>query len=130
MHRYFKYLFLQFTMRRKILHQSIKWLLPLLFIFFINGKTFFTHNHYINDTIVVHSHPFKKSEKTTHSHTTKELIAIEHHTHGFSPDAIIPHLEINSPFFTIVEHEFIKRDKIFFSEENQCVLLRAPPYIS
>lgn len=114
-------------MRKNIYSQSLKWFLPLLFITFINGKTFFTHTHLIGDSIVVHSHPFKKKESKTHSHTTKEFIAIEHHTHGFSTDAIIPHLEINSPFFAIALHDYIRRDKIFLSEENHSVLLRAPP---
>ena len=117
-------------MREKSLVQSIKWLLPLLFIFFINGKIFFTHSHHENDSIVVHSHPFKKGEKTTHNHTAKEILAIEFHTDGYTTDTIISHIEINSPFFAIVLHDFLRREKIFLSQENHSVLLRAPPYIS
>ncbi|MFA5657621.1 MAG: hypothetical protein WDA37_12845 [Dysgonamonadaceae bacterium] len=117
-------------MRQKSLIQSIKWLLPLLFIFFINGKIFFTHNHLENNSIVVHSHPFKKGEKTTHNHTPKELIAIEFHTHGYSTDTIVSHIEINSPFFTLVQHDYIRQDKIFLSEKINSKLLRAPPHHS
>ena len=117
-------------MKRKVLHKSIKWLLPLLFIFFINGKTFFTHTHLIDDTIVVHSHPFKKSEKTTHHHTSKELIAIEYHSHGYSTDSVVTHIEIKTPFFTIAVNDYIQRDKTCLSEENNNILLRAPPHIS
>ena len=117
-------------MRRKVIHQSIKWLLPLLFIFFINGKTFFTHTHFIDETIVVHSHPFKKSEKTAHNHTAKEILAIQYHTHGYSTDAILPHVEINSPFFTLKVNDYIRRDKIFFFFFFYNIILRAPPHIS
>ncbi len=117
-------------MREKVLHQSIIWLLPLLFIFFINGKAFFTHTHYIDDTIVVHSHPFKKSDTSTHSHTSKEILAIEYITHGYSTDAIVPHIEIKTPFFNLSVDDNIRRDKMFFSEENLSILLRAPPHIS
>ena len=117
-------------MREKSLVQTIKCLLPILFIFFINGKIFFTHTHFENDSIVVHSHPFKKGEKTTHHHTAKELLAIEFHTDGYSTDTIISHIEINSPFFAIGLRDFIRRDKIFLSEEDHNFLLRAPPYIS
>ena len=101
-------------MRKKVLHQSIKWLLPLLFIFFINGKAFFTHTHFIGDIIVVHSHPFKKSDTTNHNHTSKELVAIEYLTHSYSTDTIIPQIEI----------------KIFFPDENDNIFLRGPPSIS
>ena len=116
-------------MRRKVLEQSIKWLLPLLFILFINGKSLFTHIHFEDDIIVVHSHPFKKGEKSTHNHTTKEFVAIELHTHGYSTDTIIPHIDINSPLITDVEENDIQRDKDFFSIENNNILLRAPPHI-
>ena len=110
--------------------QSIKWLLPLLFIFFINGQLFFTHFHLEENTIVVHSHPFKKGEKRTHHHTTKELLAIEFHTHGISTDAIIPHIEINSPFFITIEHDYLQKNDSFVSQEISSVLLRAPPYLA
>lgn len=114
-------------MRKKVFINSTRWFLPFLFIFFINGKTFFTHTHVIDDAVVVHSHPFKKGEKSTHKHTTKELIAIEFHTHGYSTDAIITHIEVNSPSFVIAEHNYIRKDIFFSSEENDNVLLRAPP---
>ena len=117
-------------MRKKVFIQIQRWFLPLLFITFINGKIFFTHTHLIGDSIVVHSHPFKKSESKTHSHTTKEFIAIEHLYNGFSTDSIIPHLEINSPLLAIVLQELILTDKIFLSQENHSFLLRAPPFIS
>ena len=117
-------------MRRKLLEQYVKWLLPLLFIFFINGKTLYTHAHVIDDILVVHSHPFKKGESTPHNHTSKELIAIDFHTNSHSTDAIIPHIEINSPIFTFSCHDYIQKDKVFLSAENNNVLLRAPPHIS
>lgn len=117
-------------MRKKVLHQSIKWLLPLLFIFFINGKAFFTHTHFIGDIIVVHSHPFKKSDTTNHNHTSKELVAIEYLTHSYSTDTIIPQIEIDSPYFSLIGNEFTRKDKIFFPDENDNIFLRGPPSIS
>ena len=117
-------------MRNKSLVQSIKWLLPLLFIFFINSKIFFTHTHYQNESIVVHSHPFKKGEKTTHHHTAKELLAIEFHTDGFSTDTIISYIEISSPFFTLIQHDYLQQENKFFSQKVNANLLRAPPYYS
>ena len=118
------------AMKVKSSIQTIKWLLPLLFIFFINGKIFFTHSHLENDSIVVHSHPFKKGEKTTHNHTAKELIAIEFHTHGYSTDKIVPHVELQSPFFIFIQQDRIQEDKLFLTERINSNLLRAPPHHS
>lgn len=116
-------------MKKKILIQSIKWFLPLLFITFINGKFFFTHSHSIDDLIVVHSHPYSKSENTTHNHTTNEFIAIEFHTHGHTTAAIIPHIEINSPIQYLVHHDYSYDDTIDFSQSTHTFLLRAPPFM-
>lgn len=117
-------------MRKKVFIQYLKWFLPLLFITFINGKIFFTHSHLENDLIVVHSHPFNKSEKTTHNHTSKELISIELQTHGFSTDAIVPHIEINSPLQYLVHHDYSYDDKVSYTQETNTNLLRAPPLYS
>ena len=114
-------------MRKEGLIQLLKWFLPLLFITFINGKIFFTHSHLDNDSIVIHTHPFKKGENTTHSHTTKELIAIELHTQGFSTNAIVPHIDINSPLQYLVDHDYSNEDKFCFTQEINTNLLRAPP---
>lgn len=117
-------------MREKVLMQSLKWFLPLLFITFINGKIFFTHSHLEKDSIVVHSHPFNKSENKTHKHTTRELIAIDLHTHGYSTDAIVPHIDINSPLQFLVHHDYSYEDKTCFAEEISTFQLRAPPFHS
>lgn len=91
---------------------------------------FFTHSHLIDDSIVVHSHPFDKSEGASHNHTTKELIAIEFHTHGHSTASIIPHIEINSPLQYLVHHDYSYDNKIDFTQNTNTFLLRAPPCIS
>lgn len=116
--------------REKAFIHIIRWFLPLLFIFFINGKAFFTHAHVINDAVVVHAHPFKKGEKSTHNHTTKELIAIEFHTDGNSTDAIIANVEIDSPLLFVDNHKSIRKDNLLSSKENNIIFLRAPPFLS
>lgn len=115
-------------MRKKVFIQSLRWFLPILFITFISGKVFFIHSHLENDSIVVHSHPFNKSDNTTHNHTAKEIIAIELHTHGHSTDVIVPHIEINSPLQCLVHHNYSFEYKIHLAEETNSNLLRAPPF--
>lgn len=52
-------------------------LIPLLtavYLFYFAGTHFFVHSHFINERIVVHSHPFAKSN---HTHTTLEIQLID-----------------------------------------------------
>ena len=115
-------------MRKKVFIQFLKWFLPLLFITFINGKSLFIHSHLEKGSLVVHSHPFDKSETTTHEHTTKELIAIELHTHGYSTSTIIPYVEINSPLRYLAHHNYSYEEIAHFAQRISGNLLRAPPY--
>lgn len=117
-------------MRKKVFVQSLKWFLPLLFITFINGKALFIHSHLEENSFVVHSHPYDKSENTTHEHTTKEIVAIELHTHSHSTTAIVSYIEINSPLQYLVHHNYSYEDTILFREEVNSNLLRAPPLCS
>lgn len=115
-------------MRKKVFTQFLKWFFPILFITFINGKTLFIHSHLEKDSFIVHSHPFDKSETTSHEHTTKEIIAIELHTHGFSTTAIVPYVEINSPLQYIVCDNYSYEETAHFAQRINGNLLRAPPY--
>jgi hypothetical protein len=49
----------------------LKGLLPVLFVSYLAGITFFTHSHVVNGVTIVHSHPFNK--KAEHQHTTTEF---------------------------------------------------------
>lgn len=115
-------------MRKNIFTQTLKWFLPLLFITFINGKALFVHSHINENSFVVHSHPFDKSETTSHEHTTKEIIAIEIHTHGYSTTAIIPYIEINSPLHYLVAHNYTYEQTALIAQKVNSNLLRAPPF--
>lgn len=114
-------------MRKKVLIQLLKWVLPLLFITFINGKSLFIHSHLEKGILVVHSHPFDKNEASTHEHTTKELIAIEFHTHGYSTTNIVPFVDIKSPLKYINCHNYTNEETTHFTEKATSNLLRAPP---
>ena len=116
-------------MRKKILHQSLKLFLPLLFILFINGKTLFIHSHLEKGSLVVHSHPFDKGETKTHEHTTKELIAIEFHTHGHSTTAIVPYVDINSPLQYLDLYNYSYEETAHLAQKANSFLLRAPPFL-
>lgn len=117
-------------MRKKVFVQSLKWFLPLLFITFINGKALFIHSHLEENSFVVHSHPYDKSENTTHEHTTKEIAAIDLHTQGHSTTAIVPYIEINSPLQYLDDNNCYCEYIIHFTQKINSNLLRAPPFYS
>ncbi|NCC10183.1 MAG: hypothetical protein EOM31_06695 [Bacteroidia bacterium] len=45
----------------------LKYFLPVLFVTYLASTTFFNHVHMIDGVTVVHSHPFNKHLKHTHS---------------------------------------------------------------
>ncbi|NLO69388.1 MAG: hypothetical protein GX102_00225 [Porphyromonadaceae bacterium] len=51
-----------------------------LFLFYYAGSVFFIHSHLIDGVTIVHSHPFPLS-KSSHTHTSDELITIGVITH-------------------------------------------------
>ncbi len=59
-------------MRR--MKQILTLLLTAFYLFYFAGTHFFVHSHFINERIVVHSHPFAKSN---HTHTTLEIQLID-----------------------------------------------------
>lgn len=58
----------------KTIKQITVLLLTALYLFYFAGTHFFVHSHFINERIVVHSHPFAKSN---HTHSTLEIQLID-----------------------------------------------------
>ena len=65
-------------MKRLLVH-IMRYFLPILFVSYLAGITFFTHMHVVNGVTIVHSHPFKKG--AAHSHSTVELQLIHFLSH-------------------------------------------------
>lgn len=59
---------------KRLLLNVTKCFLPVLFVTYMAGITFFAHVHVVNGVTIVHSHPFKKAAE--HGHTTIELLTI------------------------------------------------------
>lgn len=58
----------------KKIRQILVLLLTAVYLFYFAGTHFFVHSHFINERIVVHSHPFAKS---SHTHTSLEIELID-----------------------------------------------------
>lgn len=57
---------------------AIKVSLLMLFSFYYSTISFFPHQHLIGDSLIVHSHPYKKdcNGNASHTHTSKEIQTI------------------------------------------------------
>lgn len=53
----------------------LKIFLPLLFMAYMGGISFFTHTHIVNGVTIVHSHPYKSDANHEHDTAAFELIA-------------------------------------------------------
>lgn len=58
------------------LRKILRIFLPLLFITYMGGISFFTHTHIVNGVTIVHSHPYNSD--SDHEHSTSEIELIAH----------------------------------------------------
>lgn len=72
-----------------------RWFFIILFTSYVSGVSLFTHTHVINNTTYVHSHPFKKGEKKTHTHTDKQLFILDHFYNTSITSDIIPKINLS-----------------------------------
>ncbi len=97
-------------------------LLLALFIVYQAGITMFSHVHYVNGVMVVHSHPGHGK----HTHFKTEVIAIARLSSFCSLEADIPiHIEAIRPLLGCLLQQ---TDIPVMPETHRCVVsLRAPP---
>lgn len=113
--------------KRNNRHIATKWILLVLFASYVSAISFFTHTHIVNRIAYVHSHPYKKSEKTQHSHTENQLFLLDHFFHTQITSDIIPDFDLSD-----LSAPVIFNYRVFYrglhSVKNQVnTLLRAPP---
>ena len=107
--------------------RKIKELIPLLllglYLSYEAGITMFTHVHYVNGVVVVHSHP-SKSKK--HSHTRGQYLLIHQLNHVQTLEVSIP-VSLNMPELYYI----LLKEKIQIDSKQKVslvyTLLRAPP---
>lgn len=103
----------------------LKCLLPILFISYLAGITFFTHSHVVNGVTIVHSHPFNKD--TDHNHTTTELQLIHLLSHVVTAGTVILPLLL-LVYSRILRTLLNKPESSGYTSSPRGILsLRAPP---
>lgn len=71
--------------------QILVMLMTALYLFYFAGTHFFVHSHFINERVVVHSHPYAKK---SHTHTTLEIQLIDELSNDtYTVDSNVPSLE-------------------------------------
>ena len=73
-----------------------KWFFIILFTSYVSGISLFTHTHVINNTTYVHSHPFKKGEKSRHTHTENQLFILDHFYNTSITSDILPKIDLSA----------------------------------
>ncbi|MDO4755872.1 MAG: hypothetical protein Q4A54_05980 [Parabacteroides sp.] len=117
---------------KRIKIESLKWLLPVLFIIYYSCVSAFIHVHVDNGTTIVHSHPYKKvSEGSTHQHASLSEIQLYHILSSVNvTDGAVHSLQLDSyvqPFIYIVEKTV---SPTYLTPVLGELSLRAPPFLS
>lgn len=105
---------------------GLKWTLFVLFTCYMGGITFFTHSHTIDNTIVVHSHPYK-NKPINHHHSSPELVLIDKITHFSSTTNVVPHFDLKEKIVFIGFIETNPCNPFFSRRHSSDLTQRAPP---
>lgn len=113
-------------MKRKHLF-VLKWFYPVLFTLYVSGITLFTHTHIVNSLLVVHSHPFKFTDSSTHEHSEKEIQLLDQIFNTSITNDIVPSINLSGILSsnTIYYPDLNLQDQIY--RFTSPLHLRAPP---
>lgn len=102
----------------------IPMMLLVLFVTYQAGITVFSHIHYVNGVMIVHSHP---SDDNHHTHTEGQVLTLAHVSHWAGIESVCITLdEVSLSVFATLE---CKRDFRFMADRHtHCISLRAPPF--
>lgn len=114
-------------MRKNKRHIAKKWLLLALFASYISAISFFTHTHVVNRIAYVHSHPFKKGEKTQHTHTENQFFLLEHFFHTPLTSDVVPEFDLSDKSDALRNIHRIFYEGLHSVKNHVNTLLRAPP---
>ncbi|WP_455592999.1 hypothetical protein [Bacteroides sp.] len=107
---------------RSVKRVLVSLLLLTLFTTYVVSITMFTHMHYVNGVMVVHSHLYKG----THSHTESNILIMAHFASFHSLEADVHQYEAPERLmlYTVEEPESIS---VLMGEHFKVLSLRAPP---
>lgn len=104
----------------------LKWGLLGLFSLYLAGISFFIHSHVVDNTKIVHSHPFKSN----HEHATAQFIIIEQITHFVSHEDVIPLFDLQQNDILLCHISDLPSNPFILGPHLNVLSLRAPPAIA
>lgn len=107
---------------RRVRRVIISLLLLSLFTTYVVSITMFTHMHYVNGVMVVHSHLYKGS----HSHSESNILIIAHFASFHSLEADMQqYVTPERPMLYAFDH--LEGIQVMVQEHLKVLSLRAPP---
>lgn len=95
-----------------------------LFITYQVSITMFSHVHYINGVMIVHSHP---SSDNQHTHTDGQILTFAHVSQWMGTEPVF--VTMDEVSFSVFDSLECKRIVRFLTEQySHCICLRAPPF--
>ncbi len=107
---------------------AIKWFFPVLFTLYVCGITLFTHTHIVDNLTIVHSHPYKVTDKPSHEHTEKEIQLLDQIFHTSITGDIIPVIDCSGDLISenVSYPDLYKQGHLIRTDAP--LQLRAPPF--
>ena len=104
-------------------------ILIILVVGYYGSANLFYHAHIVNNHIIVHSHPYKKSDKGApmHSHSGSEFSLIQQLSY-YTAEEINTFQSIEKPHVVSLTGIIIFKSNYFIQSKPGCISLRAPPY--
>lgn len=95
-----------------------------LFVIYQASITLFSHVHYVNGVMIVHSHPSTDNE---HTHTEGQILTFAHVSDWAGVEPVCITLgEVSLSVFDTLECE--RKSKALSDLYSHCISLRAPPF--
>ena len=99
-------------------------MLLTMFVAYQVSISMFSHVHYVNGVMIVHSHPSTDSE---HTHTAKQILTLAQVSEWAGTEPVFVTLsEVSLPVFDTLECE--RKSKSLSDIYLLCISLRAPPF--
>ena len=99
-------------------------MLLTLFVAYQASITMFSHVHYVNGVMIVHSHPSADSE---HTHTESQILTLAQVSEWAGTEPVFVTLaEVTLSVFDTLECE--RKSKSLSDICSHCISLRAPPF--
>lgn len=124
------------SLHRKLMRNSYsltvsKFGLLIVTVLYLGSINFFHHIHKIDDTMILHSHPYKKGcdGKPAHTHTKTELQLIQHLSAFEIIDLSASIIDLSIPFVKPVILLTNSGVVLHFQYQRGCFLLRPPPFL-